>query len=148
MYAAYRMEKHIFLGLLIPVVFFGFTGLVKSIVKKEWLWSNFYLGIDIALAALANGIVNIVDGVHQAESTPSISADFGNQMFYTAMCIVVAIGSLFGVMALHQRFEVLADNPEIKRDRIKRGIWLGIIGNLLGGSVLAMYIYLKLRRLV
>jgi len=141
------MEKHIFLGLMIPVVFFAFTGLVKSIVKKEWLWSNFYLGIDIALAALANGIVNIVDSAHQMESAsgPSIGAIYGNHMYYTTLCILAAVGALFGTMVVHQRFEI--DDPE-GNYRVQRGIWLGVVGNLLGGSVLAMFIYMKLRRLV
>lgn len=142
------MEKHIALGLFIPVVFFGFTGLVKSIVQKEWLWSNFYLGIDIALAALANGIVNIVDGAHQAET--SGGGELGNHMYYTALCLVAAVGALFSAMALHQRFEVAdqqADGVTGNR-RLKRGIWLGVVSNLIGGSVLAMFIYMKLRKLV
>lgn len=138
------MEKHLVLGLLVPVVFFVFTGMVKSIVKKDWIWSNFYLGIDIALAALANGIVNILDDAHQMEGMsklPAASTDFGNQMFYTSLCILAAVGALFGAMVVHQRYE--EDNQ-----RWKRGIWLGVIGNLLGGAVLGMFIFMKLRRLV
>jgi hypothetical protein len=140
------MEKHIALGLFIPVAFFGFTGAVKSIVQKEWLWSNFYLGIDIALAALANGIVNIVDGVHQTDSLPTMPYEFGTHMYYTSMCILAAVGALFGAMALHQRFDATPDDSG--NLRLRRGIWLGIVGNLIGGSVLAMFIYMKLRKLV
>ncbi|HEV2711414.1 MAG TPA: hypothetical protein VGU67_14455 [Edaphobacter sp.] len=144
------MEKHIFLGLLIPVIFFGFTGLVKSLIKKELLWSNFYLGTDIALAALANGIVNMVDGAHQVEhALPGsvMAAQFGNSMFYTAVCILAAVGALFGVMALHQRFDVLLEGEEGNSPWV-RGIWLGVVSNLLGASVLTMFIYMKLRRLI
>jgi len=143
------MEKHIFLGLMIPVAFFGFTGFAKSIVRKEWIWSNFYLGIDIALAALANGIVNIVDGAHQMETAvgSTVGTIYGNQMYYTSLCILAAVGALFGTIVLHQRFEVLPE-PATGNHKIQRGIWLGVFSNLLGGAVLAMFIYMKLRRIV
>lgn len=142
------MEMHVFWGLMIPVAFLGFTGLVKSIVKKEMLWSNFYLGIDIALAALANAVVNIVDGAHQIEMHTVSPSDIASQMLYTSLCILASIGVLLGAMALHQRFEEEADREGLDKNRLKRGIWLGIVGNLMGGSVLAMFIYMKLRRLV
>ena len=140
------MELHIFLGLMIPVAFFAFTGMVKSLVKSSWTWSNFYLGMDIALAALANGIVNIVDGVHQAERLKVPDPDFGNQMVYTSTCIVVSIGALLGSMGLHQRFDV--EGQENGSRRLRRGILLGVVANILGMAALGMFIYMKLRRLV
>jgi hypothetical protein len=138
------MEKHIFLGLMIPVIFFGIAGMAKSLVKSLWIWSNFYLGIDISLAALANGIVNIVDGAHQAEKILTPSAELESQMYYTSICIIAAVGALFGTMGLHQRFDV----PDDGNPRRKRGILLGIVSNLLGAAVLAMFIFMKLRRIV
>jgi hypothetical protein len=137
------MEKHILLGLLIPVFFFAFAGMAKSLVKNQWVWSNFYLGIDISLAALANGIVNIVDGVHQSEKVLTPNLQLGSQMYYTSICIVAAVGALFGTMGLHQRFDVPCDEPGNRR--WKRGILLGVVSNLFGVAVLAMFIFMKLR---
>ena len=137
------MEKHVFLGLLIPVIFFGIAGMAKSLVRNQWTWSNFYLGIDIALAALANGIVNIVDGAHQSEASTILSTQLGGHMYYTSICIVAAIGALFGTMGLHQRFDV--PDEDAQNTRKMRGILLGIVSNMLGVAVLAMFIFMKLR---
>ena len=134
------------LGLMIPVAFFAFTGMVKSLVKSNWTWANFYLGIDIALAALANAIVNVVDSVHQSEKLPP-DVNFGHQMAYTVICIVLAFAALLITMGLHQRFDV-PDGFEAGNRRVARGILLGVVGNLAGGCVLGLFIYWKLRRLV
>jgi hypothetical protein len=144
------MEKHIFVGLLIPVAFLGFTGFVKSLIKKELMWSNFYLGIDIALAALANGIVNILDEVHVNEQFATPTAEFVNQMYYTSVFLVCALGALLVTMTLHQKFEVadVSGVPLTRQQRVWRGLWLGVISNTLGGALLAVFIYMKLRRLL
>jgi hypothetical protein len=137
------MDKHVFWGLLIPVIFFFFAGMVKSLVKNQWIWSNFYLGIDISLAALANGIINIVDGVNQNEKHLIPNPDFASQMFYTSICIVVGVAALLGTMGLHQRFDVPTE--ENSNQRWKRGILLGGVSNLIGMAVLATFIIMKLR---
>ena len=137
------MEVHVLWGLLIPVLFLLFAGLVKSLVRKEVIWSNFYLGVDATLAALANGIVNIVDGVHEAEHSPQAATAFAEHMFYTSSFLTAAIGALLIVMAVHQRFEVEQGNS-----RIWRGIMLGAVSNLIGGGLLGAFIYMKLGGLI
>lgn len=139
------MEIHIFLGLMIPVAFFGFAGMVKSLVKSAWTWGNFYLGIDIALAAMANAIVNVVDLAHQAEGT-QYGPTFGHAMTDTAICILLSFGALLITMGLHQRFDVPGE--VISNRRYARGILLGVVGNLAGCGVLGLFIYWKLRGLV
>jgi hypothetical protein len=140
------MDMHIFWGLMIPVGFIGFAGLVKSLVKSRWSWGNFYLGIDLALAALANGLVNIVDLVHQSENSSGQGLEIGGRVYYTAICTFVAVGVLLGTMGIHQRFDAMDSDPE--RHRLRRGLLLGIVSNLLGAAILAMFIWLKLRRQV
>jgi hypothetical protein len=140
------MEIHIFLGLMIPVAFFAFTGMVKSLVRSNWAWGNFYLGIDIALAAFANAIVNVVDSVHQTESAPN--PNLGHKMAFTAICIVLSFAALLITMGLHQRFDVPGDPAQRSNRRMAKGILLGVVGNLAGGGVLGLFIYWKLRRLV
>jgi hypothetical protein len=140
------MEIHIFLGLMIPAAFFAFAGLIKSLVKASWTWGNFYLGIDIALAAMANGIVNVVDLVHQAEGH-AFTQEFAAELTNTVICIVVAFAALLLTMGLHQKFDVPGQSENGNR-RIARGILLGVVGNLAGVCVLGLFIYWKLRRLV
>jgi hypothetical protein len=140
------MEIHIVMGLFIPVAFLAFAGMVKSLVRSDWKLYNFYLGMDIALAALANGIINIVDLAHRSEAG-SIDGDFAKQMTYTALSIVISVGALFGTMGLHQRFEV----PGIGKTsnlRLRRGILLGVVANVVGAVALGLFIYWKLGRIV
>lgn len=140
------MEIHICLGLLIPVAFFGFTGMVKSLVRSCWTWSNFYLGMDISLAARANGIVNIIDLAHHSEAM-AVDPDLGHQMTFTALSLLVSFGALFGTMGLHQKFEVIGNENDGNR-RTARGILLGVVSNVIAGVALGLFIYWKLRRLV
>ena len=141
------MEIHILLGLMIPVAFFGFTGMVKSLVKNSWSWSNFYLGIDIALAAMTNGIVNIIDLVHRAEGK-LLDAEFGHAMTFTALSIVIAFAALLSTMGLHQKFDIPVEGQRNGNRRVARGILLGGVSNLVAGVALGLFIYWKLRRLV
>jgi uncharacterized membrane protein YidH (DUF202 family) len=140
------MDIHVFWGLLIPVGFLGFAGMAKSLVRSCWTWANFYLGIDLSLAALANGIVNIVDVVHQAESGSTPMVELLSKVNNSALCVFIAIGALFGTMAFHQRFEIL--DGDQSNHRLRRGILLGLVSNLLGASVLAAFIVMKLWRLI
>lgn len=141
------MDIHVFLGLVIPVAFFGFTGMVKSLVRNNWAWANFYLGIDIALAAMVNGIVNIVDLAHSTEGHP-MGDNFGHAMTFTAMSIVISFAALLIAMGLHQKFDSKELGEGIGNRRLVRGILLGIVGNLTAGCALGLFIYWKLRRLV
>ena len=139
------MEIHVLLGLMIPVAFFVFTGMVKCLVKSQWAFANFYLGIDISLAAMANAIVNVVDLVHQSEGH-AVDANFSWQIARTATCIVISFAALLITMGLHQKFDV----PEqfSGNRQWARGILLGIVGNAAGICVLGLFIYWKLGRLV
>jgi len=137
------MEKHILIGLTIPVLFLGFTGLTKSLIRRELFWSNFYLGVDIALAAMANGIVNIVDEVHIAELA-GYPREFGDRMVSTVILLVASFGALLVVMFIHQRWEEPAASSANNR-RWVRGIWLGLVSNAIGGFVLGAFIYWKLK---
>lgn len=136
------MDKHLIFGLLIPAIFLLFTGLVKSAVKKQLLWSNFYLGLDIALAAMANAIVNIVDSVHSAEG--GYPADFGDKMVWTASFLVCAFGALLILLLIHQRWE----DAEQGNFKLARGIWLGVVSNGIGAGALLAFILLRLKRYV
>ena len=125
--------------------------MVKSLVRKNWTWGNFYLGVDIALAALANSIVNVVDLAHHAEeASVQGGSSFGNQMGFTAISIVTAVAALFATMGLHQHFDAPEDDAasENGNRRIKRGILLGIFGNLIGACAFGLFIYWKLKGLI
>lgn len=137
------MEKHVAFGLLIPVAFIGFTGVIKCLIRKEFYWESFYLGVDTTLAGLANGVVNIVDEVHAGDAV-GYSSVFAGKMVYTAYFLVLAIGSLLFVMFIHQKWED-ARTMTGNRTLAWRGFWLGAVSNMIGGLVLGVFVYWKLK---
>lgn len=132
------------LSLAIPVAFLGFAGLIKSLVKREVFWSNFYLGIDLALAGFANGIINVADMGNVINAAGSSEGGrFASKMYYNAIVLVLAFGVLLIVMWIHQRLETLP--PDFNGRRWRRGFWLGIVANVLGAGSMFVFIIGRLR---
>jgi hypothetical protein len=88
----------------------------------------------------------LVDIAHRSENSPAGVTAIGGPIFNTALCIFAATGALFGTMALHQIFDVDPEPGDNRRWR--RGILVGVVANVLGGAVLAMFILMKLWRQV
>jgi hypothetical protein len=139
------MERHVVLALIIPVVFLGIAGVVKSLIKSQFTWGNFYLGVDLSLAALANGLINIINTLHEYENI-SLGHDGQDRILYALCCIFFSIVALFSTMLIHQNFENLVWEPE--RHKLRRGLLMGVLCNLLGGTALIALIWLKIWRLV
>jgi hypothetical protein len=151
------MDQHLWLSLAIPAAFLLITGIVKSLVKSVVTWSNFYLGLDAALAALANGIVNIVDIVRDAENDHGASTAAAqavieharqNRELFTGAFIFSAFFVLLIVMLIHQRWEAPVLKPVRSDQRVRRGVWLGIVANSIGTGALLVFIYTRLKGLL
>lgn len=113
------------------------------LVRRVGFLSNFYLGIEMTLAALATGITNIIARAHMIENPKCSDVPLTwEMMFCTAMFFVAAIGCLLLVLALHKKFEVLS--AEAGNSRMWRGILLGGVSNVLGTGLFTAFIYLKL----
>lgn len=131
---------------MIPLMVCGFAGTVQSIVKNSWLYSNFYLGIELSLAAFAHGLLNVAEEAHHMEKFGDPSIQIGDHMFYTVVCILAAVGALLGSIALEQRIALKKRDEDYQR--LNGGVLLGLVGNLLGGSVLMMFILMKLQGVI
>lgn len=120
-------------------------GLIKSLVRADLAWSNFYLGLDIALAAIANGVVNMVDMVGK-HSTNAETISQNNAEY-----LVLSFALLLVTMVIHQRWEGTKLDPTIAHvvsgpsNRTRRGVWLGIVSNGLGTASLLVFMLFKLR---
>lgn len=137
------MEKHIICGLLIAPGLLAFTGLVITAVRRQFHWSSFYLGLELVLAGLADGLINFVERLHAADGHPVDGTLVGNMAWYVLFA-VFSIGALFVVVVIHQRWDYFLDHEQYRALRIKRGVWLGVIANGMGIAVLTTFIYLRL----
>lgn len=72
----------------------------------------------------------------------------GDQMTYSAVFLAAGVGILLILMVFHQQWEYIEDEKYTANQRRWRGIWLGVISNLIGGSVMVAFIVLRLKRLL
>ena len=114
------MEKHIMLGFMIPAVFLVFAGLIRSLVRKRLVWSNFYLGLEVVLAALANALVNICERAHELEFPGQYGSDpsYGDQMTNSAVFLAAGVGILLILMVFHQQWEYIEDEKYTDRKSV------------------------------
>ena len=139
------MDRHLTLTLAIPAVFLFVTGGIRSLVLGKVTWANFYLGLDLSLAALANGLVNIADIMHDIEKAEITNAIASDRIIYTLIFIILSGGVLLVVMLIHQRWEGIGLDVWGVKHRYSRGLMLGVLSNLLGLATLLGFIWFRLK---
>jgi hypothetical protein len=149
-------------GVLVPVVLVFVTALIRSIVKSNRFFSgqNLYLGIDLCFAGLAATMVESLDLIREhllsGDETQFVKVLTGLGLcFGSALCLLV-------VTKLHQAWDikpptaqlggrVKTEAEQLKIDRKhkrRRFFWLGIASNGLGFTTIAVFAWLRARRLV
>jgi hypothetical protein len=124
------------LGIPLVLIFSG--ALAKKLVRgSAWRASDFFLGVELALAAMASGLVYIFDLSKVAQSTP-VGNSVNNKIAATASFMALCFFLLLWVLSTHQDWEKRPQNP---RGQI---VWLGIIANLVGAGLIAAFVlYVK-----
>jgi hypothetical protein len=139
------MDRHLCLTLVIPALFLLVTGGIRSLVRGKVTWANFYLGLDLSLAALANGLVNVADILHDVEKN-AISGDIAeSRTIYTLIFIILSGAVLLVVMLIHQRWEGIGFDVWGVKHRGIRGVMLGVLSNILGLTTLLGFIWFRLK---
>ncbi len=130
------------LSLLVPTIAVGSLGGIKSLVKGRCTWSRFYLGLELALLALGNGLTNVVDRLREWDGSSAhvLQGQVSNSIAFT----VVSGVALLMVMLIHQRFEREEEQGPVPSGWVARGFWLGIVCNGVGGFLIWMYVYFRL----
>lgn len=149
-------------GILVPIVLVFVTALIRSIVKSNRFFSgeNLYLGIDLCFAGLAASLVETLDLIREH----LILAD-ESQFSRVLTGLALSFGSgiaLLVVTKLHQTWDVPAPkvngSSRVKAGRAQREIdqnhrrsrriWLGIASNGIGFATIAVFAWLRARKLV
>ena len=127
---------------VVPMVLLIAGGLGKQLIVGEFRWSNFYLGTDFALASLSAGLLNFVDLVTDNKDVTTMFWP----VIYTVGYLLVTFGIYLLLLCIHQGIEKRQKSMTEKQERRKeRGVWLGFVSNLIGGSLLCAFILLKAR---
>lgn len=129
-----------FAALGVPLLLVLVGAAARKLVRgTPWVRRDFYLGIDLALAAFASGLIYIYDVVQLMEREP-LTLHSPSAYTYALLVgmgfIIVSTVVLLWVLALHQ------DEAQKGLRPVRQFLWLGVVGNMTSGGLLAMFILL------
>lgn len=121
----------------IPLILLLCGAIAKKLVRGGgWKYSDFFLGVELALAALGSAMVYFYDlqklGAVQASSPVSVSDKIGA----TASFLAIAFFLLLWILSTHQDWEGRTQNPQ------GQIVWLGVISNGVGIALFASFVML------
>jgi hypothetical protein len=147
------------LGVAIPLVLLLVGALSKSLIASEILFEHFFFGLDFSLAALASLLANVVDLLKDLKDP-----QFPERMGYAIAFFVICFCVYFVILVIHQRAEkkykqasdtyaaaeksasaVDAAKQHFKSAKVSRGVWLGLVSNVIGFSLVFGFIMMKTR---
>lgn len=123
------------IALGIPLILILSGALARKLVRgSEWQRADFFLGVELSLAAMASALVYVFDLARlttaDAAPTPSVS----ERMVATASFLALCFFLLLWVLSAHQDWEKRVQNPN------GQFLWLAIIANLVGAGLLAAFV--------
>lgn len=124
-------------AIVVPLLLILCSAVAKKLVRgSTWQRSDFFLGVELSLAAMAAGLVNFLDLTkpaltNAAQLSPQKTTE-------TAVFVAICFFLLLWILSTHQDWE--------KRTQNTKGqiIWLGVISNFVGaGLMVAFILYVK-----
>jgi len=138
--------------LIIPSCFLVFGAIAKRIIRASgWKWSDWFIGVEMVLAAMSTGIMHALDIgfklVKMANSANSaIPPAFAKEFVSVILFIFATILLFFFVVIVHQKWEPVKETemPFRKKTREEKWklLWLAGVCNITGYSLFAAYIIL------
>jgi len=123
------------IALGIPLILIFSGALAKKLVRGSgWQRADFFLGVELSLAAMASALVYVFDLARLATpGTPSLPS-VSQRMMATASFLALCFFLLLWVLSVHQDWEKRVQNPN------GQFVWLAIIANLVGAGLLAAFV--------
>lgn len=124
-------------ALVVPIVLILCSAVAKKLVRGSgWQRSDFFLGVELSLAAMAAGLVNFLDLTKPALTGAAPLSP--QKTTETAVFVAICFFLLLWVLSTHQDWERKPQSPK------GQVIWLGVISNLVGaGLMIAFILYVK-----
>lgn len=121
----------------IPLLLILCGAFAKKLVRgSTWQRSDFFLGVELSLAAMASAMVYIADLAGVMRDGNATPATLNQRLAATAAFLAVCFFLLLWILSTHQDWEQRSENP--------RGQfwWLVVITNLVGAGLLAAFVLL------
>jgi hypothetical protein len=119
----------------IPLILIFCGALAKKLVRgSAWQRTDFFLGVELSLAAMASAFVYVFDLAKLTVQHTGASTSIPQQIAATASFLALCFFLLLWVLSTHQDWEKRSQNP--------RGqfVWLALIANLIGAGLLATFV--------
>jgi hypothetical protein len=133
------LANRYFVAVGVPLLLILMGAIARKLVRgTRWVRQDFYLGIDLALAALSSGLIylyEIVQLMRQGPPPPG-SPGYEHALLAATGFIIVSLVALMLMLGLHQDEERAGLKP------IRQFLSLGVLGNAASGGLLAMFILL------
>lgn len=122
-----------FIALGIPIVLLFSGAVAKKLVRgSTWVRSDFFLGVELALAAMSAALVFLFD-LSTGQNTVSPALD---KVAATGGFLALCFFLLLWIMSTHQDWEA---RDEVPRKQIIR---LGVLANGIGAGLLVTFVLL------
>ena len=121
----------------IPVILICCGAFAKKLVRgSSWQQSDFYLGVELSLSAIAAALVYIFDLAKIISIQSENDIILQQKMIATASFLVICFFLLLWILSTHQDWEKRTQNP------IGQIIWLMFISNIIGVGLMAAFVLL------
>ena len=123
------------IALGIPAVLIVSGALAKKLVRgSTWQRADFFLGVELALAAMAAALVHVFDLAKLTGSQVAAVASMPQKVAATASFLAICFFLLLWILSTHQDWERRTQNPQGQL------LWLGLLANLVGAALLAAFV--------
>ena len=121
----------------IPLILLLCGALAKKLVRGGgWKLTDFFLGVELALAALGSAMVYFYDLQKLGAPTTSGGSSVADKIGATASFLAIAFFLLLWILSTHQDWEGRTAN------RNGQILWLGLISNGVGIALFASFVML------
>ena len=125
------------IALGIPLILLLCGAIAKKLVRGGgWKYSDFFLGVELALASLGSAMIYFYDLQRLGAKAGNSSISVADKIGATASFLAIAFFLLLWVLSTHQDWEERTQNV---RGQI---VWLGVISNGVGIALFASFVML------
>ncbi|KPA19710.1 conserved hypothetical protein, membrane [Candidatus Magnetomorum sp. HK-1] len=124
-----------FIALGIPILLLASGAVAKKIIRgSSWQRHDFFLGVEFTLATMSSALIYLFDLIKITSESTENTESMLTKFTATAAFIALIFFLLLYVLSMHQDWQ--------KKDNSPNGqiIRLGIIANVIGAGLLAIFI--------
>lgn len=122
-------------ALVVPLLFIACGAFAKKLARGSgWQRSDFFLGVELCLAAMAVALIYGLElaklPVNQPDTATSVTQKAASTAAYLALCFFI----LLWILTIHQDWVKRTQNPRMQF------VLLVIVTNLVGAGLLAAFV--------